>query len=315
VEELGAGLEVGDAAVEVKGMLAADREFVGKEGVSEGVAANGLTKGAGTGGELGGRSKKLESLVEEGGMVCGEGRGGGASDGGEEFCLGEAEENAMGATKAIKLGDVEGEVFIAEAGAGVINVREVSGGREGVGTGGSTGGKGEVEASQYFMEDKAGKEGTEGAALGETFSLEEGSPGGILGMVPANVGRVVEHVKEGEKAGEGGVVGENGTARLTRNRVEHVDIAKEEEGMGGGCARSFQVGNVGLNSSTGEVNDGVKTARDADTKLALWEEVGSKVGAEECLRTVEARRRHQEKLIPRGQSLARLVGSLNSAVK
>jgi hypothetical protein len=75
--------------VEVKGMLAENREFDGKEGGSEGVAANGLTKRAGAGGVFGGRSKNLEGLVEEGGIVGGEG-GGGASDGGEELGLGKA---------------------------------------------------------------------------------------------------------------------------------------------------------------------------------------------------------------------------------
>jgi hypothetical protein len=52
-------------------MLAEDREFGGKEGGSEGVAANGLTKGASAGGEFGGRSRNLEGLVEEGAEHCG----------------------------------------------------------------------------------------------------------------------------------------------------------------------------------------------------------------------------------------------------
>jgi hypothetical protein len=55
-------------------------------------------------------------------------------------------------------------------GAGVINVGQVCGGREGVGAGGSTGSKGVVEIGEDFMEDEAGKEGAEGAALGNPSS-------------------------------------------------------------------------------------------------------------------------------------------------
>jgi hypothetical protein len=88
------------------------------------------------------------------------------------------------------------------------------------------GGKGKVEVSKDFVEDKAGKEGAEGAALGESLTLESVGPGGIFSAVPANVSRVVEHVKEGEEAGEGGMAGENRMARLARNRVEHVDNVK-----------------------------------------------------------------------------------------
>jgi hypothetical protein len=106
-EELGTGLEVGDATVEVEGLVLESGEGGGKEGSSEGMAANGLAKRAGTRGEFRGRAKNLEGLVEEGGMGGGEG-GGGASDGGEEFGLGEAKLDAMGSTEAFKLGDVEG---------------------------------------------------------------------------------------------------------------------------------------------------------------------------------------------------------------
>jgi hypothetical protein len=53
VEKLGAGLGVGEAAVEVDGMLTEDGEEGGEEGGSEGVAANGLAEGVGTGGEFG----------------------------------------------------------------------------------------------------------------------------------------------------------------------------------------------------------------------------------------------------------------------
>jgi hypothetical protein len=51
-EKLGAGLGVGQAAVEVDDLLAEDGEFGSEEGGSEGVAADGLAEGAGTGGEF-----------------------------------------------------------------------------------------------------------------------------------------------------------------------------------------------------------------------------------------------------------------------
>jgi hypothetical protein len=84
--------------------------------------------------------------------VGGEGWGG-TSDGGEELGLGEAEADAVGAAKAVKLSDVEREVDVAEGGAGVINVGQVSGGREGVGVGGGTRGKGAAEFGEDFVED------------------------------------------------------------------------------------------------------------------------------------------------------------------
>jgi hypothetical protein len=56
------------------------------------------------------------------------------------------------------------------------------------------------------VEDEAGKEGAEGAALGGAFLLEKGGPGGGFGTEPAGVGGVVEHVEEGDEAAEGGVV-------------------------------------------------------------------------------------------------------------
>jgi hypothetical protein len=77
----------------------------------------------------------------------------------------------VGVAKAVKFGDVEWEVFVAEAGSGVVDVGQVGGGRDkGVGAGGSTGSKGVVEIGQDFVEDEAGEEGAEGAALGEPFS-------------------------------------------------------------------------------------------------------------------------------------------------
>jgi hypothetical protein len=78
-----------------------------------------------------------------------------------------------------------------EADTSVVNVGEVGGGWEGVSAGGGMGGKGMVEVSQNFVEDKAGEEGAEGAALGETLILEEVCPGGIVGTVPTDIGRVV----------------------------------------------------------------------------------------------------------------------------
>lgn len=71
---------------------------------------------------------------------------------------------------------------------------------------------------------------------------------------------------------------ENKTARVTGDRVEHIDNVKKEEGVGGGAAVGLQVGNVRFNSSAGKVDNGIKATRDTDTKLALWEEVGGEVG-------------------------------------
>jgi hypothetical protein len=47
----------------------------------------------------------------------------------------------MGVAEAVKFGDVEREVNVAEGGASVVDVRQVGGGREGVGSGGGTGGE------------------------------------------------------------------------------------------------------------------------------------------------------------------------------
>jgi hypothetical protein len=76
------------------------------------------------------------------------------------------------------------------------------------------GSEGAVEIGEYFVEDKAGKEGAEGAAalLGEPFLLEKGGPGGGFGMEPAGVGGVIEHVKERDEAAEGGVAAKDGAA-------------------------------------------------------------------------------------------------------
>jgi hypothetical protein len=71
-----------------------------------------------------------------------------------------------------------------------------------------------VEVSDDFMEDKAGREGAKGAALGEPFLLEEqGGPGGIFGAEPAGVGRVIEHVTEGDEVAEGRMVAGDRAAR------------------------------------------------------------------------------------------------------
>jgi hypothetical protein len=104
------------------------------------------------------------------------------------------------AKEAVKFSDVEREVDVAEGGTGDVDVGQVGGGREGVGAGSGTGSKGAVEIGEAFVEDEAGKEGAEEAALGEPFLLEKGGPGGGFGMQPAGVGGVVEHIKEGDDA-------------------------------------------------------------------------------------------------------------------
>jgi hypothetical protein len=51
----------------------------------------------------------------------------------------------VGAVEVVKFGNVEREIFIAEAGAGVIHVGEVGGGRERVRAYKSMGSKGAIE--------------------------------------------------------------------------------------------------------------------------------------------------------------------------
>jgi hypothetical protein len=47
--------------------------------------------------------------------------------------------------------------------------------------------------------------------------------------------------------------------------------------MGGGLAVGLKVGNVGFNSGTGEVDNGVEATGNANAKLALGEHVGRKI--------------------------------------
>jgi hypothetical protein len=163
--------------------------------------------------------------------------GGGTGDGGEELGLGEAEADAiMEVAEAVEFGDVEREVDVAEGGAGVVDVGQVGGGREGVGAGGDTGSKGAVEIGEDFVEEEEGKEGAEGASLREPFLLEKGGPSGSFKMEPAGVGGVIEHVEEGDEAAEGGVAAKDGATGFLGDGVEHVDDVKEEEGMCGGLA-------------------------------------------------------------------------------
>jgi hypothetical protein len=97
--------------------------------------------------------------------------GGGTGDGGEELGLGEAEADAMGVAEVVEFGDVEREVDVAEGGASVVDVGQVGGGREGVGAGDGMGSEGTVEIREDFVEDEAGKQGAEGAALGEPLII------------------------------------------------------------------------------------------------------------------------------------------------
>jgi hypothetical protein len=208
-EELGTGLEVGEATMEGEGGMLEVGEVGVDERVGEGCAANGLAKRAGASGEFGGGAEDGESLVEEKGIGGGEG-GGGTSNGGKELGLGEAQVDAVRAADAFKFVDVKGEVLVAEASTGVVNVGKAGGGGERVMAGGGAGGEGEIEFGQDFVEDKASKEGAEGTSLGKTFGLEEVGPAGVGGAVPAGVGGIVEEVKEGEEAGESGMAAQDG---------------------------------------------------------------------------------------------------------
>jgi hypothetical protein len=58
--------------------------------------------------------------------------------------------------------------------------------------------------------------------------LEEEGPGGITSVEPADVGGVIEHVKKGDQAAEGGVTAEDRVAGFARDGVEHVDDVKED---------------------------------------------------------------------------------------
>jgi hypothetical protein len=89
-EELGAGLEVGDTAVEVKGIASKGRKLGSNEGGDEIGAANGLAKVTSPGGELGVGGEKVEGLAEVGSVRWRERRGG-AGDGGNIFGFGKAE--------------------------------------------------------------------------------------------------------------------------------------------------------------------------------------------------------------------------------
>jgi hypothetical protein len=147
--------------------------------------------------------------------------------------------DAVRAADAFKFSDVEGEVLVTEASTSVVDVGEACGGGEWVVAGGGARGEGKVEFSEDLIEDEAGKEGTEGAALGEAFLLEKGGPGGGFGTEPAGVGGVIEHVEEGGEAAECGVAAKDGAAGFTGDGVEHVDDVKEEEGMGRGLTSSL----------------------------------------------------------------------------
>jgi hypothetical protein len=106
-EELGTGLGIGEAAVECEGSALKGGKFVGEEVRHEGIAADGLAKGAGTGGKLSRWAEDGEGLLE--GEVVGGGQGRrGAGDGGEEFGFGEAKADAMGGAEFVKFPDVEG---------------------------------------------------------------------------------------------------------------------------------------------------------------------------------------------------------------
>ena len=130
------------------------------------------------------------------------------------------------------------------------------------------------------MEDKGSKDGAKRAALGETFGLEEESPCTIGFAVPIFIGSGIDKVKEREEAAEVRVGGKGSTCRFTGDGIEHVDNIKEEEGMGGGLAEGFQFGDVAIKKDLGEVDNGVKATMNANAKLTLRGEVGSKIMGE-----------------------------------
>jgi hypothetical protein len=94
-------LGIRDAVVEGERGVLKGGELVGEEGRDEGITADGLTEGAGAGGKFSGRAKDSEGLLEGEGISRGQ-DGRGAGNRGKEFCLGEAEFNAMGSTKAFE---------------------------------------------------------------------------------------------------------------------------------------------------------------------------------------------------------------------
>ena len=129
------------------------------------------------------------------------------------------------------------------------------------------------EGGEDLVEDKAAKEGAEGAALGKAFVLEDVGPGVVGRDEPAGVGGVVDEVKEGNNLGEVSV--EHGTAGVTGAGVEHVDDVDSQEDAG----LMGEVREVAIDEKV-EVGDSVEAAIDADAKLAGREEEGGKVGAE-----------------------------------
>ena len=128
-----------------------------------------------------------------------------------------------------------------------------------------------TKGGEDLVEDKAIKEGAEGAALGKAFRLGEVGPGMIQSDKPAGIRGVVNQVKEGEDLGEVGP--EHGAAGIARAGVKHVNDVESQEDTG-------LVGWVGEVVIDEEVGDSVETAIDADAKLASREEEGSKVRAE-----------------------------------
>ena len=139
------------------------------------------------------------------------GIGGGASGGGEEFGFREVKSDAMGAAKDSKAVKKEREVGKREGSSDVINVGHggserakaiISRGSEEAGVG--TAFELIEEGGEDLVEDKAAKEGAEGATLSKAFRLGEVGPCAVRADEPAGVGGVVNEVEEGEDLGEVG---------------------------------------------------------------------------------------------------------------
>ena len=131
------------------------------------------------------------------------------------------------------------------------------------------------EGGEDLVEDKAAKEGAEGAALGEAFILGEVGPGAVGRDEPAGVGGVVDQVEEGNDLGE--VSAEHGAAGVMGAGVEHVDDVDSHQEDAGLMGR---VGEVAVDEKVEEVGDSVEATINANAKLAGREEEGGKVRAE-----------------------------------
>jgi hypothetical protein len=94
-------------------------------------------------------------------------------------------------------------------------------------------------------------------------------------------------------------------------RSEGESNAAQCHGVGDWPAGGLEQGrNIGFNGGAGKVDNGIKTTGGAPVPSWPWgKRYAAKSEEASCFKMVEARRRCQEKPMPRGRSLARLARS------